>query len=163
MKTQSARRKKKLLHPFPTKTCGAEVKKRLVPRTLLHFFQRDKKSWKKCLCVYLTLFCIFSSIYFKRNARLSRDFLSIELLRKEEKLGWRDSNPCMVVPKTTALPLGDTPITRQIVPFHPHFKQEKLKKLHESDGASCERLIGFIKFLKPIVYKYYWFLIFSFG
>jgi hypothetical protein len=26
-------------------------------------------------------------------------------------LGWRDSNPRMLVPETSALPLGDTPIT----------------------------------------------------
>jgi hypothetical protein len=27
-------------------------------------------------------------------------------------LGWRDSNPRMLVPETSALPLGDTPLVR---------------------------------------------------
>ena len=30
-------------------------------------------------------------------------------------LGWRDSNPRMLVPETSALPLGDTPSALQIV------------------------------------------------
>lgn len=30
-------------------------------------------------------------------------------------LGWRDSNPRMLVPKTSALPLGDIPSALQIV------------------------------------------------
>ena len=31
-------------------------------------------------------------------------------------LGWRDSNPRMLVPETSALPLGDTPIvTKQVL------------------------------------------------
>jgi hypothetical protein len=32
-------------------------------------------------------------------------------------LGWRDSNPRMLVPETSALPLGDTPSACQIVPL----------------------------------------------
>ena len=32
-------------------------------------------------------------------------------------LGWRDSNPRMLVPETSALPLGDIPIARIIIPY----------------------------------------------
>jgi hypothetical protein len=40
-------------------------------------------------------------------------------------LGWRDSNPRMLVPETSALPLGDTPIALRIV----HYFLIRLKKL----------------------------------
>jgi hypothetical protein len=32
-------------------------------------------------------------------------------------LGWRDSNPRMLVPETSALPLGDTPWTHPMISF----------------------------------------------
>ena len=41
------------------------------------------------------------------------DILSRRVKRVTEWLGWLDSNQRMAVPKTAALPLGDTPVIQE--------------------------------------------------
>lgn len=73
----------------------------------------------------------------------------MRILKKKRKLGWKDSNLRMVVPKTTALPLGDTPIMERhhMLLYETIFRQDqtlifpKIFKLPQAKPSQYDLLL----------------------
>lgn len=62
-------------------------------------------------------------------------------IRSNKQLGWKDSNLRMAVPKTAALPLGDTPSLEAVCVVQRQYRNDRALFLQAESKIRCKNFV----------------------